>query len=167
MLSLNEKTLPYNFRIIYVKGGSLAIRTADCMSRYAIESDESDPDFDEIEQTARAHATFKTESSVSWQQINEAAATDNECVSLVMFISVGFPDKREDLPEVLRKFWPMRGELYVIDNVPFKGNKMLIPTSLRSTVLEKLHVGHQGVTGMLAYARSRFFWPGMGADVQQ
>ena len=80
LLSLKEKTLPYNFRIIYVKGGSLAIRTADCMSRYAIESDESDPDFDEIEQTARAHATFKTESSVSWQQINEVAATEtNAC----------------------------------------------------------------------------------------
>ena len=44
---------------------------------------------------------------------------------------------------------------------------MLIPTSLRQQVLEGLHCANQGVTGILANARSHFFWPGLDAQVRQ
>ena len=91
---------------------------------------------------------------------------DEECISLVQLISEGFPDKGL-LPANLQRYWGMRDELYVIDGVPFKGKKMLIPKSLRPQVLEGLHAANQGVTGMLANARDRFFWPGLDADVRQ
>ena len=104
---------------------------------------------------------------MSWRQVNEAAASDEECMSLSMVIADGFPENRADLPEPLRKFWYMRDELYVIGNVPYKGNKMLIPKSLRPLVLEGLHAGHQGVSSMLSNARSRYFWPGLDAAVTQ
>ena len=58
----------------------------------------------------------------------------------------------------------MKDKLYVIDNVPFKGPKMLIPKILRPEVLEGLHAANQGVTGMLANARDRLFWPGLDAS---
>ena len=44
---------------------------------------------------------------------------------------------------------------------------MLIPKALRRKVLEGLHIGHQGVTGMLAFAKERFFWPGLDASARQ
>ena len=44
---------------------------------------------------------------------------------------------------------------------------MLIPANLRPQVLEGLHAANQGVTGMLANARDRFFWPGLDAAVRQ
>ena len=43
---------------------------------------------------------------------------------------------------------------------------MLIPTSLRASVLEGLHAAHQGVTGMKSNARERLFWPGLDADLK-
>ena len=61
----------------------------------------------------------------------------------------------------------MREELYVIENVPFKDRKMLIPQSLRSAVLEGLHAAHQGVNSMLSNARLRLFWPGLDSEVKQ
>ena len=68
--SLKEKTLPYSFSIMYVKGGSVAIKTADTMSRYAVHSDDTDSDFDEIEHTTRAYAVQRVgnDQSVSWDR---------------------------------------------------------------------------------------------------
>ena len=39
LMNLKEKTLAYNFRIVYVKGGSEAIKTADALSRHAVQGD--------------------------------------------------------------------------------------------------------------------------------
>ena len=71
------------------------------------------------------------------------------------------------LPTPLQTYWGFKDELYVIESVPFKGHKMLIPKSLRTQVLEGLHAANQGVTGMLANAREHFFWPGLDAAVRQ
>ena len=42
---------------------------------------------------------------------------------------------------------------------------MLIPKTLRPTVLEGLHAAHQGVSSLLVNARERFFWPGLDATI--
>ena len=60
----------------------------------------------------------------------------------------------------------MREELYVINGLVFIEGRVLIPKSLRLTVIEELHIGHQGVSSMKNNARQRFFWPGMGAQLQ-
>ena len=79
---------------------------------------------------------------------------------LIEKIREGFPGTRDELPPMLLHYWPMREELYVIENVPFKGNKMLIPFELRGRVLDGLHAAHYGVTGMQVNVRSRFSGPG-------
>ena len=56
--------------------------------------------------------------------------------------------------------------MYVIENVPFKDHKMLIPKKLCKIVLEGIHSAHQRINGMLANARSRFFWPGLDASIR-
>jgi Integrase core domain. len=43
---------------------------------------------------------------------------------------------------------------------------MLIPKPLRKAVLEGPHAAHQGINGMLANARTRFFWPGLDAAIR-
>ena len=56
----------------------------------------------------------------------------------------------------------------LIDDIALRvgKRKMLIPSKLRPSVLEGLHAANQGVTGMLANARDRFFWPGLDAAVR-
>ena len=61
----------------------------------------------------------------------------------------------------------MRDDLYIIEDVPFKGKKMLIPKKLRCQVLDGLHAAHQGVSSMKLNARERMFWPGLDADISQ
>ena len=59
--------------------------------------------------------------------------------------------------EDLRVFYGMKEELYEVDGVPFLHGRMLVPEKLRRQVLDNLHQAHQGVVGMKARARRRFW----------
>ena len=98
--------------------------------------------------------------AITWEMVCEAAATDEECTTLVETIMNGFPPK-ENLPDIIVPFHSMRDSLYSIRGVPFKDHKMLIPKSLRPQVIEALHAGHQGINAILATARQILFWPGL------
>ena len=167
LLKLKEKTLVYDFTIMHVKGSSEAIKVADALSRHPVA--ETDEVVDDNDQPSTAFAIHQAEGvdSVTWDKVKETAGVDEECVSLVQQIVEGFPACKADLPPILHKFWSMKDDLYVIESVPFKGRKMLIPAALRAQVLEGLHAANQGVTGMLANARERFFWPGLDASIRQ
>ena len=169
LLKLKEKTLAFDFRIVYVKGGSNAIKAADALSRHAVHCEDDTEDFDTIESVAQAHAVHQASAveSVTWSGVQKAALVDNECVGLANLIMEGFPTSKEDVPENLKRYWSMRDDLYVVEGVPFKDRKMLIPKSLRTSVLNGLHVAHQGVNNMLSNARLRFFWPGLDSEVKQ
>ena len=106
-------------------------------------------------------------SCLTWDDINDEASVDRECIALREVIENRFPGSRDDLSEETRYFWSMRDDLYVIENVPFKGKKMLVPKKLRSQVLDGLHAAHQGVSSMKLNARERMFWPGLDADINQ
>ena len=69
---------------------------------------------------------------------------------------MGFPSSKEDLPPEVRSYWAMKGDHYVVNNLPFKGKKIV--KTLRPIILEGLHIAHQGVSSMLANAHDRFFW---------
>ena len=105
--------------------------------------------------------------AMTWERIVAAAATDKKCLALADLVQNGFPRSRNDLPPIARVFWSMREEIYCLEGVIIKDNKILIPRQLRAEVLESLHSAHQGVNGMLANARQRLFWPGLGTCVRQ
>ncbi len=166
---LKERTLAFRFRVIHLPGGSKAMKAADALSRNSATSVEPDRVFQDIESVARAYAITRADDieSITWRRVNKVAADDEECAALNQLISDGFTGDKSALPVNLQRYWSMQDELYTVENVPFKGRKMLIPSSLRQQVLEGLHAANQGVTGMLANARSRFFWPGLDAQVRQ
>ena len=172
LLRMKEKTLPYDFKIVYIPGVSNL--TPDFGSRHPTrlnavtvqgDADEDVTSEEEIIMSSIA-ATVRPVDAVSWEDVNAEAALDDESVRLKNVITSGFPDRRDELPEDLRYFYPFRDELYVIDNTVFKEKKMLIPKKLRVQIVEALHAAHQGVSSMKANARDRFFWPHLDADIK-
>ena len=160
---LKEKTLRYSFKVVHVPGKSN--RGPDFTSRYPI-TDSPLPLIEESSTRACAAFQAKQVPTVTWENIKDAAVSDEECVTLVETIRNGFPNNKTLLPPNIHQFWKMKDSLYEIDNVPFCDAKMLIPKSLRGQVLEGLHIAHQGPTGMLSNARQRFFWPGLDAAIR-
>ena len=104
---------------------------------------------------------------ITWERVKEAAVTDDLCVRLNTMIRLGFPESRTEMDDDLRPFWPMREDMYTLEEVPMKDYQMYIPAELRGEVLDCLHSAHQGENNMKASARARFFWPSMGAAISQ
>ena len=105
--------------------------------------------------------------TVTWEQVKAESVLDRVSRELVTVIREGFPVRRNQLEEIIKPFFGMKEELYEVDGVPFLHGRMLVPMSLRRQVLDVLHKAHQGVVGMKALARQRFWWPGMDAAVDQ
>ena len=125
--ALKEKSLMYSFTIEYVPGAHN--KGADATSRHPV-GPGSVEESEDVECAATAMAIQAAPSqSVTWDRVSDAAVQDQEIRELVEVIQQGFPDQRSALPEHLRVFWKMRGELYVIDSVPFVYGKMPIPSS--------------------------------------
>lgn len=167
LLQLKEKTLMYRFRIIHAPGKSEIMKIPDTTSRNPV-PEVSDDISTVCEAAAISYARDQAEgiNAVDWQTVQHHAAHDDECITLSTVIQNGFPKTKAELPLSAHPYWNMREDLYVINGVPFKGNKMLIPKQLRRIVLEGLHASHQGVSSMLANARQRLFWPGLDAAIK-
>ena len=61
----------------------------------------------------------------------------------------------------------MADQLYCLDGVAIKENKILIPRQLWAVVLEALHSTHQSVNGMMANTQQRLFWSGLDDNIRQ
>ena len=48
-----------------------------------------------------------------------------------------------------------------------KGARLVIPSTLRSMVLEKIHEGHLGIEKCMLKARDSVFWPGISNDIRE
>ena len=58
------------------------------------------------------------------------------------------------------------GELVVQDGFLFRGDRLVIPKTLRKSMLQKLHSSHQSIESTLRHAREIIYWPNMKSDIQ-
>ena len=58
-------------------------------------------------------------------------------------------------------------ELSVAHGLIVMGQKIIVPSSLRGEMVEKLHEGHLGIHKAIARAREVLFWTGMTVDLTE
>ena len=54
----------------------------------------------------------------------------------------------------------------VQEGIIFRDRRILIPYSMRKSILDKLHIGHMGITGTIRRAREVVFWPGITSEIK-
>ena len=182
LLSLKEKTLQFQFQMIYVPGARNA--SADSVSRHPVSDPVSlhlpddvaitythDPynplnsirQYDCVQPQTCCDTVSNTEiiSSVTWNDTRHATNSDPMMSRLMEIIENGFTENRSDLHPDLKQYYQFRESLSTFDGVILYGDRVLIPPSLRDNVLTALHSAHQSITQMCSRAESSFFWPGM------
>ncbi|MET0104994.1 MAG: RNase H-like domain-containing protein [Sedimenticola sp.] len=95
------------------------------------------------------------------ESIKTEIKQDAQMQDLQNVILQGWPETRSDCKQTVMEYWNHRDELSVEKGLIFRGQKILIPKSLRAEMLKQVHTGHLGVTKTLERAKDNLFWPGM------
>lgn len=101
-------------------------------------------------------------------EIKVQTGQDEQLSVLKQIILSGWPDNKKECQSLVTDFWNYRDELTVYDGVIMKGNKIVVPKSLRSNMIEIIHgSGHFGVEKSLRRARSALFWPSYSKHITE
>ena len=167
ILSLKERTLPYQFKVCYNPGKWH--RGPDAMSRNPSQSVSAIfhvTDEEEQEETILSIGEKVNPILTTVAELTDAAKEDKEYQSLLNLVKKGFPRTKEEIPSALKHFWGVKDRLGIEGNLVTLETRIVIPKSLRSKVLTSLHSAHQGVDSMTRRAEKNIYWPGMTADIR-
>lgn len=100
-------------------------------------------------------------------QLQTATEHDPVMQALKNTFLIGWPDTKEQVPLTVRDYWNFRKELTLHNGVLFKNQRIIIPHSLRSEMLARLHSSHLGIEAGLRKARDRIYWPNMTTHIKE
>ena len=153
----------YAIKLFYKPGPSMVL--PDTLSRaypnLSGDSGHTGP-FDTVNSLA-----FMPVSDKRVDEIRAATAADDSMQKLIATILEGWPESKDKVPSELASYYAVRDTLSVQDGVILKGERLVIPVSMRPDVRQKLHAAHLGRDSMLRRARELVYWPGMNNEIQQ
>ena len=82
-------------------------------------------------------------------------------------IQGGWPEKQRHLTDNIRQYWTFREELAYVDGLIFKNSRLVVPHTLRSEMLSKIHESHMGMVKCKERARDVLYWPGMAKQIEE
>lgn len=82
-------------------------------------------------------------------------------------VQTGWLDTKEEVPLSIQSYFHFRDELSVQDGLVLKGERLVVPQSMREEVKQKLHQSHLGLQGCLRRGREVVYWPGMKKQLVQ
>lgn len=80
------------------------------------------------------------------------------------YLRVGWP---QSVSEELLPYFRRRDELHEEEGVILWGNRVIVPTRLRSAVLNELHSTHMGIVKVKSLARSYVWWPQIDSEIEE
>ena len=157
----------YSIHVVYRKGSSLVL--ADTLSRAPLDvsNDASPTNFDvfrlNVERQDLQPNVHLTSSTAKAMQ--HANVTDPDMRQLLPMVMTGWPSSKASLPVCLTPYWSVRDELSIIDGILYRGWQVVVPPSLRSSMLKKIHSSHMGADSNYRMCRDILYWPGMKAAI--
>lgn len=147
----------YDLRIAYRPGKELLL--ADAMSRLNPAKART------IELEHTIHMIEWTDQKSN--ELRQNTDADPELRVLKQIITEGWPDDAKGLPKCVKSYWSMRDLLSIDNGVILKGERVLVPASMRSDILDKLHIAHQGVVKTNLLAQTCVYWPGITKEIER
>lgn len=80
-------------------------------------------------------------------------------------ILTGWPKQKHHCPSLIQDFWGCRTELSVVNDIIFKGSKLVIQVSICKEMLQKVHEGYLGQEKCKQRACEVMYWPRLNQDI--
>ena len=148
----------YNIDLVYKSGQELHI--PDALSHaYLPETEEEDDDFEVM--------SIMPVSPNRTQRLMEETQRDQKCKVLIDLITNGWPNSSQELSQQIKRYFAFRDELVIQDGLIMKGQRILIPNSLKMEYMypEELHKGHPGAETMKRRTRETVYWFEITQDI--
>ena len=92
------------------------------------------------------------------------------CWTLIFILRLRFPPSsslanKSQVDPVVRPYFSFRDEITIYQDVLLKGDRIIVPTTLRNEMRQKIHHGHFGIEKCKARARLTLYWPGMVNEI--
>ncbi len=167
----------YDFEVQYKRGAEMYL--ADTLSRASLPVKQQLQDHREqvLGVVERSPTERETESINMLQflpvsdemlvRIQRETDADQEMEVLKAIIKKGWPDTKQEVPYKLQDYFAIRDELSLQDSVVFKGERVVVPPTLREAMKVRVHSSHIGIQGCLRRAREAIYWPGMSKELEQ
>ena len=172
LFRLKQRTLPWRFDFKHLPGKTN--HAADATSRHpslsgSVKSTSlevsSIPDLVESALMASIRQDTQEISTISWSLLGRETASTTTPSSLLKLIEQGTPSlARND--RSLAPLWPICESVYAQEGALLYQDRVIVPSSLCSRVLQSLHAAHQGTSMMEQRARAIVYWPGMSTDIR-
>jgi hypothetical protein len=118
------------------------------------------------EQFVNAVAMSAVPDAISIEQVVEATLADSEMQHLSRVIAERCDGYK--LPTAMAPYKRVFDELSVsTDGIVMRGDRIVIPASMREQVVALAHSGHQGIVKTKSYIRSRVWFPGIDQLVER
>ena len=152
------RLMTYTFQVQHVQGKA---NQADGISRLPSSRQEA-----EDEEVHLVAALEELMPAVTSTEIAAAATEDEEMRLLMDQIPRHWPQSMKRVPEMLKPYFRCRQELSMSKGLTYRGERIIVPSSLRSRVLALAHDTHPGIVRTKQRLRALFWWPGMDAEVE-
>ena len=153
----------YDLDFRYIKDKDLLI--ADALSRSHTTNHTRSQSEEEIETIGLVIQDPSVTSHL--KEITEETAKDNVLQSVTQHISENWSICRRRLPMDVHPFWSCKDQLSFNDGIIYRGDRIVVPATLRQSLIEKFHQAHMGVESTLRRARTSLWWPGMNSQLKQ
>jgi transposase InsO family protein len=105
-------------------------------------------------------------SDVKLKEFREATINDPVLQKLKDTTIHGWPDESQHVPPEVRPYFTFRDEITYEEQLLFKGSRLIVPSTMRTDMLQRIHEAHMGIVKCKQLARDILYWPGMGAQIE-
>ena len=139
---------------------------SDCLSRAHL--DKSKPEFPENELNQHVHSLISNfpMTDAKLEEFKTETENDSALQTVKKYVSEGWPEKSSTVDPLAQPYYTYRDEISYAEGLLLKGNCVIVPSSMRKDIKNRIHQGHLGIARCRSRARQVVFWPIMSAEIE-
>ncbi|XP_055915739.1 uncharacterized protein K02A2.6-like [Eupeodes corollae] len=99
-------------------------------------------------------------------QIRKETLVDEILFKLKQYYRQGWPKIKNNIDPLVLPYFKIKNEIHVVSGIVFMNNRIVIPKSMRSEILNLIHEGHMGSKKCISLAKSLVYWPNLNSDIK-
>ena len=153
----------YDFTLNYIPGKNMVV--SDALSRAYLKDQK--PEISDAEMDYMIHSVISSLpiSDEKLKQFQTETSKDETLRTLPKHVMNGWPKNKNNTNPTTMPYFNIGDEISVANGLVLKGERIIVPLSMRKEMKQIIHSGHQGIEKCKARAREALYWPGMSAEI--